>query len=66
MKYISLILVTGIMIWSCGSTAPTTTGETTKSVERAGSITISAKGYGEKEASAINHAKEQAFIKVLD
>ena len=66
MKYISLILVIGIMIWSCGSTVPTTTtGETTKSVERAGSITISAKGYGEKEASAINHAKEQAFINLL-
>lgn len=65
MKYISLILVTGMILWSCGSTAPSSTGETTKSVERAGIITVSAKGYGKKEALAINHAKEQAFINLL-
>tara|TARA_B110000459_G_C16518447_1_gene451381 strand:- start:375 stop:821 length:447 start_codon:yes stop_codon:yes gene_type:complete len=64
MKYINLILVITIMMWSCGTTAPTT-GETTKSVERSGSITISAKGYGKKEALALNHAKEQAFINLL-
>jgi len=64
MKYINLILVTSIMMWGCGATAPTT-GETTKSVERSGSITISAKGYGNKEALALNHAKEQAFINLL-
>lgn len=52
------------MMWGCGSTAPTT-GETTKSVERSGQITISAKGYGKKEAVALNHAKEQAFVNLL-
>ena len=64
MRYINLILVITIMMWGCGTTAPTT-GETTKSVERANSITISAKGYGKKEAVALNHAKEQAFINLL-
>ena len=64
MRYISLILVTGIMMWSCGSTAPTT-GEVSKSVERSGQIIINAKGYGKKEADAISHAKEQAFINLL-
>ena len=64
MRYINLILVISIMMWGCGTTAPTT-GETTKSVERSGSITISAKGYGKKEALALNHAKEQAFINLL-
>lgn len=52
------------MMWGCGSTAPTT-GETTKSVERSGQITISAKGYGKKEAVALHHAKEQAFVNLL-
>lgn len=61
--YLNLMLIMTIM-WGCGSTAPTT-GETTKSVERAGTIIISSKGYGKKEASAINHAKEQAFINLL-
>ena len=64
MRYINLILVITILMWGCGTTAPTT-GETTKSVERSGSITISAKGYGKKEALALNHAKEQAFINLL-
>jgi hypothetical protein len=64
MRYINLILVISIIMWGCGTTAPTT-GETTKSVERDGVITISTKGYGKKEASAIKHAKEQAFINLL-
>lgn len=64
MKYINLILVVSIMIWGCGSTVPTT-GETTKSVERDGVITISSKGYGKKEGLAVRHAKEQAFINLL-
>jgi hypothetical protein len=64
MRYINLILVISIMMWGCGSTAPTT-GEVAKSVERDGVITISAKGYGKKESVAINHAKEQAFINLL-
>ena len=64
MRYINLILIISIMMWGCGSTAPTT-GETTKSVERSGQITITAKGYGKKEAVALNHAKEQAFINLL-
>lgn len=64
MKYINLILVVSIMIWGCGSTVPTT-GETTKSVERDGVITISSKGYGKKEGLAVIHAKEQAFINLL-
>lgn len=64
MRYISLILVAIIMMWGCGSTTPTT-GEVSKSVERSGQITINAKGYGKKEAVAINHAKEQAFINLL-
>ena len=58
--YLNLVLAMVIMMWGCGSTAPTT-GETTKSAERIGAITISAKGYGKKEALALNHAKEQAF-----
>ena len=62
-KYINLILVVALMC-SCGSTSPTT-GETTKSVERSGQITITAKGYGKKEAVALNHAKEQAFVNLL-
>jgi len=64
MRYINLILIISIMMWGCGSTAPTT-GETTKSVERSGQITITAKGYGKKEAVALNHAKEQAFVNLL-
>jgi hypothetical protein len=62
--YLNLVLAMVIMMWGCGSTAPTT-GETTKSAERIGTITISAKGYGKKEALALNHAKEQAFINLL-
>ena len=62
-KYINLILVFALMC-SCGSTAPTT-GEATKSVERSGQITITVKGYGKKEAVALNHAKEQAFVNLL-
>ncbi len=60
---LKLVLVTFIFA-ACGSTAPTT-GETTTTVQRMGEITISAKGYGKKEALAVAHAKEQAFINLL-
>ena len=64
MRYINLILVVSIIMCGCGSTAPTT-GEIAKSVERSGQISIIAKGYGKKEAEALAHAKEQAFINLL-
>tara|TARA_B110000003_G_C16494339_1_gene474794 strand:- start:443 stop:889 length:447 start_codon:yes stop_codon:yes gene_type:complete len=49
---------------ACGSTAPTT-GEVSSRVEKMGTITIVSKGYGKKEALAIAHSKEQAFINLL-
>ena len=62
--HLNLMLAMAIIMWGCGSTAPTT-GETTKSAESIGTMTISSKGYGKKEDLAINHAKEQAFINLL-
>tara|TARA_B100000767_G_scaffold80413_1_gene77198 strand:- start:262 stop:738 length:477 start_codon:yes stop_codon:yes gene_type:complete len=49
---------------SCGSTVPTT-GEISKSIEKSGTITIVAKGYGKNESIATNHSKEQAFVNLL-
>jgi len=60
---LNLILVI-FLISSCGTTAPTT-AEISKSIEKSGTITIIAKGYGKNEAVATAHSKEQAFINLL-
>jgi len=60
---LNLILVI-FLISSCGTTAPTT-AEISKSIEKSGTITIIAKGYGKNEAAATAHSKEQAFINLL-
>jgi hypothetical protein len=60
---LKLILAT-FMLTACGATVPTT-GETTSSVQKMGTITIIAKGYGKKEAVAVAHSRQQAFINLL-
>ena len=65
MKNIFKLILSVSIFASCGTTAPPNTGEITSSSQRMESITIVAKGYGKKEALAIAHAKEQAFINLL-
>ena len=74
MKSINLIAPAAITLFisftisflmsSCGSTAPTT-AEISKSIEKSGTITLVAKGYGKNETIATNHSKEQAFVNLL-
>ena len=64
MRNILKTTILAFLLTSCGSTAPTT-GETTSRVQKVGTITIAAKGYGKKEDLAIAHAKEQAFVNLL-
>ena len=64
MKNILKLILATFMLTACGATAPTT-AEVKSSVQKIGTITIIAKGYGKKEAIAVAHSKEQAFINLL-
>ena len=63
-KDILKLILSTFLLAACGTTAPTT-AEVKSRVEKMGTITIVAKGYGKKEAIAIAHSKEQAFINLL-
>jgi hypothetical protein len=63
-KDILKLILASFMLTACGSTAPTT-AEVKSTVQKIGTITIVAKGYGKKEEIALAHSKEQAFINLL-